>query len=216
MLSLSLSLKINDIYDAFVEEDHSIYMWNIFDIIDSFELTTAPTNKQYTWGCKLLDILLSAIGVQYHETLDVNHVISSIKRQQKFHREFAIFLQLLSTVVKIQRMKGTASDSWYGQLFRFSISCCSFYSFLFALFLHFFCLSRSSCLGYFVPPSSRGNFITAFFFVNSRTRTELYSRNIVRNWRVIFCLKAIVFFRHQLDCTLEIFIDVSLLPLYLS
>lgn len=26
MLSLSLSLKINDIYDAFVEEDHSIYM----------------------------------------------------------------------------------------------------------------------------------------------------------------------------------------------
>lgn len=121
-------LKLTISYDESVEEDHLVYMWNIFDIIDSFELTTASTNKQHTWGYKLLDILLSAIGVQYHETLDVNHVISSIKRQQKFHREFAIFLQLLSTVVKIQRMKGTASDSWYGQLFRFSISCCSFYN----------------------------------------------------------------------------------------
>lgn len=130
-LSYALSpslLKLTILYDASVEENHSVYMWNIFDIIDSFELTTAPTNKQHTWGCKLLDILLSAIGVQYHETLDVNHVISSIKQQQKFHREFAIFLQLLSTVVKIQRMKGTASDSWYGQLFRFSISCYSFYN----------------------------------------------------------------------------------------
>lgn len=102
------------------------------------------------------------------------------------------FSQLLSAISKFQRMKEISSDPWIEPALCFSILRSSFYNLTCHSFLFPFFISYS--LRYFVVLlSRRDDFITALPCNSARGLGQAQIRNIIRERRIIFCLKMLEF-----------------------